>query len=1135
MLRYIVKTCLAISLVSAVTGISSGDPIVEQQLEREILSFLYDATDGDLWTKNSGWKDPLVHCCDWYGIQCISVDSSTRRRGRFLQDQAVDESRTVESIDLSENNLRGSVPISLLLLFSNIRSLKLNGNDIDFSKVAEQETQILKETLDLASTTVHSTISHYDVSHTSVKELSRLFTTGSGDTVIDTPYLKNFYASQSKIRGRFPDFLIDIQGIERIGLDHNSLTGSIPRGIGNLNHLKYLSLSDNHLTGTIPNTVTGLKQLRYLLLEMNRLRGTIPKGLTSVQYTPLLEQLDLSDQRVRSSSSEDTNAGFSGPVPAFSTQKRLRRVDLGGNSLTGTIPVDILSETELSEFDFLILSSNFITGSIPPQVLNRVPFDDFFFDDNKITEVKNCPFSDFGCAAILCPPGYYEPRSGRQEEEERPCLDCPENINYWGQTRCEIENSAPSSGPVLTTLEPTTGPGASPATNVPTPAPLPSPTIEGSSGSVDEEAILLELYQTTGSDNWNVKDGWDEVKGKARFCDWHGVVCVSEDVQSVEFLNLDNNNLVGSMPDSIYQLPNLKLLDLSQNDDLKTTFNNIGKAKSLAAIDFSRTTIESLDGILDAVDTLQQLDMKNVIGFQGSNFPSSIFKLTNLRQLSLDYNQASGTLPSTLGELTKLVIFSASDNDLHGSIPAEITKLSSLTVLRLSTNHLSGTLPNGMESMSSLAVLDLSNQWSNGVDDDFSNEGKPGIHGPLPSFSKLSQLRRLDLAVNSFSGTIPDNFLANVDAENLFESADISENFLEGTVPSGVAKLTKLYMQDNLLSGISQEVCESIPDDMKEFGCDAVLCKPGFSNSLGRQTSDGNPCVPCAGSTGAAYYGSTDCSSGGDPLPEKPIITPDRSALESIYKACNGLDWSSKKNWLHDEVSICLWDGIKCDTGDNVTEIDLRSNSLSGVFPSEDVFKNIPSLTKLVLDGNSVVFDFQAVSEASNLKTLDLTKTEVNSVAGISQLGGSLTDLFLSSNNLKGSFPLEILQLTGLVHLALHFNDLSGSVPLEISNLAHLEYLSLHDNEFTGSIPSTLGEISKLNFLLLQSNNFFGSIPTQLNLLEHLGFLSLKGQRGDDGKGLSGRLPSFATFTNLKKMDLSDNQLTGYVIQDSIY
>ena len=64
--------------------------------------------------------------------------------------------------------------------------------------------------------------------------------------------------------------------------------------------------------------------------------------------------------------------------------------------------------------------------------------------------------------------------------------------------------------------------------------------------------------------------------------------------------------------------------------------------------------------------------------------------------------------------------------------------------------------------------------------------------------------------------------------------------------------------------------------------------------------------------------------------------------------------------------------------------------------------------------------------------------------------------LELSSNQLTGEIPLEIGNLTNLIHLSLHDNQLTGSIPPEIGNLTNLEVLSLYGNQLSGIIPDEI-------------------------------------------------------------------------------
>lgn len=73
---------------------------------------------------------------------------------------------------------------------------------------------------------------------------------------------------------------------------------------------------------------------------------------------------------------------------------------------------------------------------------------------------------------------------------------------------------------------------------------------------------------------------------------------------------------------------------------------------------------------------------------------------------------------------------------------------------------------------------------------------------------------------------------------------------------------------------------------------------------------------------------------------------------------------------------------------------------------------------------------------------------------GVGCLGGeSVTGVGLSQNNLTGSIPAELGNLTLLVVLNLDRNNLTGSIPAELGNLTLLVFLNLFSNGLSGPVP----------------------------------------------------------------------------------
>jgi len=73
-----------------------------------------------------------------------------------------------------------------------------------------------------------------------------------------------------------------------------------------------------------------------------------------------------------------------------------------------------------------------------------------------------------------------------------------------------------------------------------------------------------------------------------------------------------------------------------------------------------------------------------------------------------------------------------------------------------------------------------------------------------------------------------------------------------------------------------------------------------------------------------------------------------------------------------------------------------------------------------------------------------------------------LTELSLYSNQLSGSIPPEIGNLTALTVLSLRSNQLSGSIPPEIGNLTALTGLYVFNNPLSGELPAALTQLTEL-------------------------------------------------------------------------
>jgi len=105
---------------------------------------------------------------------------------------------------------------------------------------------------------------------------------------------------------------------------------------------------------------------------------------------------------------------------------------------------------------------------------------------------------------------------------------------------------------------------------------------------------------------------------------------------------------------------------------------------------------------------------------------------------------------------------------------------------------------------------------------------------------------------------------------------------------------------------------------------------------------------------------------------------------------------------------------------------------------------------------------------------------------------GCVTHINLNQNNLVGTIPPEIGNLSALIRLNMHSNKLSGSIPAEIGNLSELHQIWLFSNQLSGELPPEIGNLSNLTHLGIGGNQLTGTIPSSYGNLSNLSFLTVK-------------------------------------------
>ena len=240
-------------------------------------------------------------------------------------------------------------------------------------------------------------------------------------------------------------------------------------------------------------------------------------------------------------------------------------------------------------------------------------------------------------------------------------------------------------------------------------------------------------------------------------------------------------------------------------------------------------------------------------------------------------------------------------------------------------------------------------------------------------------------------------------------------------------------------------------------------------------------------------------------------VETDRAALVALYDATGGDSWEDKTNWKSDKP-LNKWYGIETDSTGRVISIN---------FPVLIIFR-----PDLILTGNNLTGSIPPeIGNLTNLETLNLLW---NNLTGSipSEIGNlvNLNSIDLSINQLSGSIPPEIGNLIKVKSVNFGGNELSGSIPSEIGNLVNLNSIEFDGNKLTGSIPPEIGNLVNLKSVILGHNKLSGSIPSEIGNLVHLTHLYLGPNQ------LTGPIPSeIGNLINLKVLNLRSNQLTGSI------
>lgn len=241
--------------------------------------------------------------------------------------------------------------------------------------------------------------------------------------------------------------------------------------------------------------------------------------------------------------------------------------------------------------------------------------------------------------------------------------------SQYGGTMTDVEVSWSSDDASVVTVDAmgrATGRGVGTARVVGTVA-APGGDVTGEAvvtGVLRERGALMHIYESMNGAEWNENDNWGT---DAPLDEWYGVQTGFDG--NVFRLQMQNNNLSGTIPPEVEVLTQLEVLDFHDND---------------------------IEG----------------------EIPPEIGNLTDLWGLALGENHLTGTIPPGIGQLAGLLTLQLMENELGGPIPPQLGNLANLSSLDLSGNELAGPIPGEFGMLTSIVVLEI--------------QDNPGLTGALP-------------------------------------------------------------------------------------------------------------------------------------------------------------------------------------------------------------------------------------------------------------------------------------------------------------------------------------------------------------------------------------------------------------------
>ncbi|AES86997.1 verticillium wilt disease resistance protein [Medicago truncatula] len=760
-------------------------------------------------TKLILWNKSIACCkCNWSGVTCdnegyvIGLDLSEESiSGGFNESSILFNLLHLKELNLAHNYLNSSIRLSISQLtrlvtldlssyvdtkpkipnlqkfiqnLTNIRQMYLDG--ISITSRGHEWSNALLPLRDLQKLSM----SDCDLSGPLDSSLTRLenltvivlgennFSSPVPQTFANFKNLTTLNLRKCGLIGTFPQNIFQIkshESLHSIILRNTIFFGTRPHTIGNMTNLFLLDLSHCQLYGTFPNSLSNLTHLTDLRLSHNDLYGSIPSYLFTL---PSLERISLASNQF---SKFDEFINVSSNVMEF--------LDLSSNNLSGPFPTSLFQFRSLF---FLDLSSNRLNGSMQlDELLELRNLTDLTLSYNNISIIENDASVDQTAFPKL--QTLYLASCNLQTFPR--FLKNQSTLGYLNLSANQIQGVVPNWIWKLKSLS-----LLDISYNFLT-------ELEGSLQNITSNLILIDLHN-------NQLQGSVSVFPESIECldystnNFSGIPHdIGNYLSSTNFLSLSNNSLQGSIPHSLCKASNLLVLDLSFNNILGTISPCLITMTSiLEALNLRNNNLNG--SIPDTFPT------SCVVNFHANllhgPIPKSLSHCSSLKVLDIGSNQIVGGFPCFLKHIPTLSVLVLRNNRLHGSIECshslENKPWKMIQIVDIALNNFNGKIPEKYfmtwermmhdenDSISDFIYSMGKNFYSYYQDSvtvsnkaiDFSSNH---FEGPIPELlMKFKAIHVLNFSNNVFSGEIPSTI------ENLkqLESLDLSNNSL---IPTG--------------------------------------------------------------------------------------------------------------------------------------------------------------------------------------------------------------------------------------------------------------------------------------------------------------------------------------------------------------